>query len=94
MDKTIILELMKARIGINGNFRDAYLTAIIEGVLEELEDEKGIKLVAGNMNHTMFAVDYATWRYQNRDGTDGLPKNLEFRLRNLFIHNGVGKSGV
>ena len=94
MNTATILELMKARIGISGTFRDTYLNAIISGVIKELEDEKGIVLVENNMNHTMFVVDYATWRYQNRDGADGIPKNLEFRLRNLFIHNGVGKSGV
>ncbi len=88
MNVATILNLVKARIGISSNIRDTYLLAIVEGILEELEDEKGIVLEVDNANHLMFTVDYATWRYQNRDSTGGLPRHLQFRMHNLILHNG------
>lgn len=90
MDTATILELMKARLGISTDVRDTYLTSIIDSVLKELEDEKGIILEIGNMNHTMFVVDYATWRYQSRDSSGALPRHLQWRLHNLFVHSGGG----
>lgn len=94
MNTATILELIKARIGISSNVRDTYLVAIVNSIIKELEDEKGIILDSENMNHTMFIVDYATWRYQNRDGEKGMPRHLQFRLHNLIIHNGGGPSGI
>jgi ABC-type uncharacterized transport system substrate-binding protein len=94
MDTATMLSLVKARIGISSTVRDTYLTAIINGIIAELEDEKGIVLDSKNANHLMFVVDYSTWRYQNRD-TDGvLPRHLQFRLHNLMIHNGGGTSDI
>jgi hypothetical protein len=88
MDTTTILALTKARIGISNKIRDAYILAIIDAIIKELEDEKGIALDNINSNHTMFIVDYATWRYQNRDGDSGMPKNLRWRLKNMYVHSG------
>lgn len=88
MDITTILELVKARQGITSNVRDAYLVAIVEGVIQELQDMQGIALDSGNQYHLMFVVDYATWRYQSRDEQGGMPRHLQFRLHNLFIHDG------
>ena len=90
MDAATVLELVKARLGISTSVRDAYLIAIIDGVIKELEDEKGIALDQINANHLMFVVDYSTWRYQNRDSEKGMPRHLQFRLHNLIIHNGGG----
>lgn len=89
MNTATILDLIKARVGISSNIRDTYLLAIIESVIKELEDEKGINLQPDNMNHVMFIVDYSTWRYQNRDSEKGLPENLYWRLRNLYIGGAV-----
>ena len=91
MDTATILELTKARLGISTSARDVYLVSIVESILTELEDEKGITLESENMNHTMFVVDYATWRYQSRDSSGALPRHLQWRLHNLFIHNGGGQ---
>lgn len=88
MDTATILELVKARLGISTNVRDAYLVAIIEAVIKELEDEKGIMLEVDNKNHIMFIVDYSVWRYKSRDNTGALPEHLHFRLRNLYVHSG------
>ena len=88
MDVEAIKTLVKARIGLTGDFRDAYLVAIIEGIISELEDIQGINLVKENKNHLMFIVDYAVYRYQNRDTGGELPKHLTFRLKNLYVSGG------
>lgn len=88
MDTATILDLVKARLGISTNVRDAYLTKIIESIITELEDEKGITLVADNANHLMFIVDYSSWRYQSRDSTGAMPEHLSWRLKNLYVSGG------
>jgi hypothetical protein len=94
MDVATILALVKARLGISTTVRDTYLTAIVEGVVKELEDEKGLVLDSANPYHLIFVVDYATWRYQSRDSDTGMPRHLQYRLHSLFIHTGGGSSDV
>lgn len=93
MDQALAHALVKARLGITTAVRDEYLAAIICGVIDELTKEKGITLDPNNACHLMFVVDYATWRYQNRDSPEGMPRHLQFRLHNLVIHAGGGGSG-
>ncbi len=88
MEVSTILELVKAKLGISGTVRNTYLTAIIDGVVKELEDEKGLVLDSANPYHLIFIVDYVTWRYQNRDSDNGIPRHLQYRLHNLMIHVG------
>ena len=88
MDTTTILQLVKERLGIRSEVRDIYLSAIIDGVIEELEDEKGLVLIGASPSHLLFVVDYATWRYQSRDSDGTMPRHLQFRMHNLIIHNG------
>ena len=96
MDVAQVLELVKARLGITTAVRDAYLTAITEGIIKELTDEKGLVLDGTNPYHVMFVVDFATWRYQSvGDGTTAytgqpmsMPRHLQFRLHNLVISAG------
>lgn len=80
-----ILELVKARIGITSKVRDKYLSNIVKGVKSELEDEQGLSIDLDSSHHLMFLVDFSTWRYQNRDIHDGIPRHLQFRLHNLII---------
>lgn len=87
MNISMVLSLVKARLGLSTSIRDNYLIAIIEGVTKELEDEKGLALDDANPNHLMFIVDYVTWRYQNRDSNTGMPRHLQYRLHNMFIHS-------
>ena len=94
MDVAQVLELVKARLGITTAVRDSYLTAIIDGIVKELTDEKGLVLDGDNPYHLMFVVDFATWRYQNRDTMEAMPRHLQFRLHNLIIHAGGGASDV
>ena len=86
MDASTVVALVKERLGIKTNVRDTYLTAIVDGVIKELEDEKGLALDGANSYHLIFVVDYATWRYQSRDSDTGMPRHLQYRLHNLFIH--------
>lgn len=90
MNTATILTIVKARLGISSTTRDTYLTQIINSIIKELEDEKGIVLEADNDNHVMFIVDYSTWRYQSRDGSGDTPRHIKFRLHNLMLHNGGG----
>ncbi|MDQ0340266.1 hypothetical protein J2S00_003071 [Caldalkalibacillus uzonensis] len=92
MDENQIVELTKARLGITSTIRDSYLSWIVKGVISELEKEKGIVLQENNAHHVMFCVDYATWRYQNRDSEGAMPRHLQYRMRNLIIS--AGGSGV
>jgi len=87
MDKETVLNLVKARIGLRTEVRDEYLTHIISGIIEELEDIQGLSLDAENTYHLMFVVDYADWRYSNRDNHKGMPRHLQFRLHNMIIAN-------
>lgn len=88
MDTATILDLIKARLGISTNVRDTYLFSIIESIVSELEDEKGINIDLDNANHLMFIVDYSSWRYQSRDSTGAMPEHLKWRLKNLYVSGG------
>ena len=90
MDINLIVSLVKARLGLTSEIRDTYLTAIITGIVNELENEKGLALDSASPYHLMFIVDFATWRYQSRDEPGAMPRHLQFRLHNLMIHAGTG----
>lgn len=94
MDASAVLTIVKERLGIRSTVRDTYLLAIIDGVIVELEDEKGLVLDGANPYHLIFVVDYASWRYQSRDSNTGMPRHLQYRLHNLVIHAGGGTSDV
>lgn len=90
------VELVKQREGILNSIQDKYITAIVNGVIEELEREHHIKADMNKMDIFMFVVDLSAYRYSNRDSLEGLPKNLEFRLKNLYLQrvNDVKPVGV
>lgn len=77
--------LVKQREGILNSIQDKYISAIVNGVISELERDYHIKADLSKMDIFMFVVDLSAYRYSNRDSLEGLPKNLEFRLRNLYI---------
>ena len=87
--KESALDLLKATLGYKSNVRDVLLKKIIDGVISELADEKGIKLEYDNTSHLMFVVDLSAFRYDNKGG-NVMPRNLEYRLRNLIIKFGGG----
>ena len=82
-----ILSLVKAILGYKSNVRDELLKVIIQSVIDELEIQKRIKLDFDNAEHLMFIVDYSCFRYENK-GAGTLPRNLEYRLRNLMVKCG------
>lgn len=94
MDTDLILQMAKARIGLTSPVRDTYLMKIIESVIDELENEKGLSLDKDSPHHLMFVVDYSTWRYQNRDTSGAMPRHLQFRLHNLKISAGRDANDV
>jgi hypothetical protein len=94
MNIAAIVALAKERLGIKTNVRDTYLTAIVNGIVTELTDEKGIILDESNPYHLMFVVDYACWRYQSRDSSGAMPRDLQFRMHNLMVHSSAPVEGV
>ena len=82
-----ILGLVKASLGYKSSVRDELLQAIIKSVVDELTIQKRISLNAENSEHLMFVVDYTVFRYENKGGSV-MPRNLEYRLRNLIIKFG------
>lgn len=85
--ETQALPLLKARLGITTNVRDAYLTAILTGIKSELNDVQGVTLNIDSSAHLMFLVDYAEYRYSNK-GNPIMPRHLQWRLHNLLISSG------
>ena len=84
---TEALPLLKSRLGISTTVRDSYLTKIIKGIEVELTTVQGIVLDTQNNAHLMFVVDYADYRYSNRDNPM-MPRHLQWRLHNLVIGGG------
>ena len=82
-----ILNLVKATLGYKSSVRDELLKVIVKSIIDELENQKRIKLDFENAEHLMFVVDYAVFRYENKGGGT-IPRNLEYRLRNLIVKYG------
>ena len=81
------LNLVKATLGYKSSVRDELLKVIIKSIIDELEIQKRITLKYDNSEHLMFIVDYAAFRYESK-GAGTLPRNLEYRLRNLMVKFG------
>ena len=82
-----ILGLVKATLGYKSIVRDELLKVIVKSVIDELEIQKRISIDFENAEHLMFIVDYACFRYENKGGGT-IPRNLEYRLRNLIVKYG------
>ena len=82
-----ILGLVKATLGYKSAVRDELLKVIVKSIIDELEVQKRITLNYDNSEHLMFIVDYAVFRYENK-GAGVIPRNLEYRLRNLIVKFG------
>lgn len=93
MTKQELLELLKLDIGITSDKQDVRLEVIIDSLESELLNRQGITLdIATRLDHAMFLIDYAKYRYTNQ--REDMPNHLKWRLRNLYIGEGVGKVGV
>lgn len=94
MNRVTVLEIVKQRLGISTTVRDTYLYAIIDGVIDELTNEKGLALDPASPQHLVFVADFVAWRYQSRDSAGGMPRDLQYRLHNLIIHSRAGGTDV
>ena len=83
----LALPLVKASLGYKSSVRDELLQAIIKSIVDELTIQKRIALNPSNSEHLMFVVDYAVFRYVNQGGSI-MPRNIEYRLRNLIVKYG------
>ena len=88
-----ILNLVKAILGYRTNVRDELLSRIIDSVVDELEKVKGVPFDFNNNEIVMYVVDMVVFRYQNLGGGT-MPRNLEYRLRNLIVKYRGGGSVV
>lgn len=82
-----VLGLVKATLGYKSSVRDELLKVIVKSIIDELEIQKRITLNYDNSEHLMFVVDYSVFRYENKGGGT-IPRNLEYRLRNLIVKYG------
>ena len=82
--KADVLNLVKAILGYRTNVRDILLEKIIDSVVDELEKVKGVSFDFDNNEIVMYVVDMTVFRYQNMGGGT-VPRNLEYRLRNLIV---------
>ena len=82
-----ILGLVKATLGYKSSVRDELLKVIVKSIIDELEIQKRISIDPSNAEHLMFVVDYSVFRYENKGGSV-MPRNLEYRLRNLIVKFG------
>lgn len=83
----VALGLVKANLNITQDVRDGYLTAVLNGVVDELSDVQGIDLDPENPYHVQFVVDMTAWRYRSRGETGAMPQHLQYRLHNLVLHD-------
>lgn len=89
-----ILNLVKAILGYRTDVRDELLSRIIDSVVDELEKVKGVPFDFNNNEIVMYVADMAVFRYQNLGG-GSVPRNLEYRLRNLIVkYRKVGEVDV
>ena len=77
------LDLMKQRLNRLDSTLDSYLTTVAESAELELT-RMGINLL-DDADDLMLLVDYAVWRYQNRDQAGAQPQWLRYRLKSRWV---------
>jgi hypothetical protein len=87
MTKAEIVTMVKARLGISTSGRDSIITLAVDATEKWLDDEKGVQVDLTNPHICEFMVDYSTWKYESKGETAGMPRYLDFALKNLIIHN-------
>lgn len=84
-----VLPLVKATLGYRSTVRDTLLKAIIDGIEAEMKNTYGLTPDPKDSEHIMFVCDLTVFRYKNQGGST-MPRNLDYRLKNLII-NAVGE---
>ena len=87
MDESLILKLLKIRLGIASNARDEYLLHLVESTVAMLDDEKRINAALTNPAISNFVINYTAWMYESKGEMGGMPRHLQFAMHNLMIHN-------
>lgn len=78
------MQLLKSRLGISTESKDAILYAIIDGILDECENVRGIQLEEKRYSDILLVLDWATWKYNHPD--EGImPRSIQFRIHNLMV---------
>lgn len=83
MTKEELRDQLKLNLGISTNRQDSRLLNLIESLILELNNAQGITINLERLDHTMFILDYATYRYSSM--TEDMPMHLRFRLHNLYL---------
>lgn len=86
MEKTELLEQLKLNLGITTDRQNERLLNLIEALIQESKNLHGIEIDLGRLDHSMFILDYASYRYTAM--TDDMPQHLIFRLRHLYVSEG------
>ena len=82
--KEQILEILKAKRGIKSTVRDTVFEPIINSIIYELKHTQGVTIDVENQSLLLFIVDYADYRYDNRD-SPAMPRHLQWRMHNLVL---------
>jgi len=82
---TQALPLVKSRLNrvASDTSLDDYLTPLIASA--ELELTRNAIKLQDDVDDLMLLVDYATWRYQNRDQKGSMPEWLRLRRRERAV---------
>lgn len=80
-----VLDLVKAKLGITSDARDAYLTQLIESVKADWEHHQGIKGLDYSRPDVMdLLADTVAYKYANKADIP-IPRHLDFRLKSLWV---------
>ena len=78
--------MAKDSLAIKNSARDNRLTAIINGVIKELEEEQGLTLSGDNPQHLLFVTDYVTWMHEHPG--DDMPRHPQVQIAQLDNKSG------
>lgn len=84
---SLALPLVKTRINrlASDTSLDGYLTSMITGVMQQMA-KIGITLDAASTDDLFLLVDWAVWKYGNRDKAGGVPEWLRLRRRERWLN--------
>lgn len=90
MTTTELRDQLKLNLGITIDKQDGRLENIIESLIMETKNNHGIVIdIENRLDHAMFILDYATYRYTSM--TDDMPQHILFRLRHLYVNEGISE---
>lgn len=91
--ESTIMTLAKSSLGITSTVRDNRIGMLVKGVIDELETVHNITPDPDSSYQSVFIADWVEWRYLNRDNPEGMPRHLDYRLKNMIVKNVVSRHG-